>query len=354
MASATVHANRKTNYARIGQAAQNELPNILRELLLIKEPPNLLQSHVMQNDDLKRRLRDGDKLKIQQVANNNGYNGFDIPLMYTLIRNLKLVPQPTQGWDKNDPTPVELTVGDDVERIRRLRNEILHRGDADVHKDVLSVYMCRFKEIAGRLETYLGKRKDEFVSQIESLETCCMDIETERTYLDNLKELISKEVQLKGEVADVQSDIRHLRRDFEVEILDKKKLKKKSYIRRETIKWKQGSFFGIGGDKSQCYQLYNYEMHSGEMIPVYIQDGYDIPETLNIDDGKLQFGINKGILFIVYHDKNLTPYQHRFIQNEIQKKTYATNESLKALTSGKIDFSWIVGDYLRDFKNFFI
>ncbi|CAG2247707.1 unnamed protein product [Mytilus edulis] len=97
---ATVHANRKTNYARIGQAAQNELPNILRELLLIKEPPNLLQSHVMQNDDLKRRLRDGDKLKIQQVANNNGYNGFDIPLMYTLIRNLKLVPPPTQGWDK--------------------------------------------------------------------------------------------------------------------------------------------------------------------------------------------------------------------------------------------------------------
>lgn len=319
-------AKRKTNYARLGQAAQNELPNILRELLLIKEPPNLLHGHVMQNDDLKRRLRNDDMLKIQRVANNNGYNGFDIPLMYTLIRNLKLVPPPTQGWDKNGPTPVELTIGDDVERIRRIRNEILHRGDADVDEDVLAVYMCTFKEIAGRLEAYLGKQNNEFVSQIESLETCCMDIKTEQMYLDNLKEIV------------------------ESEKLDRKKLKKKSYLRRETIKWKQGSILGIGGDKSQCYQLCNYEMHSGEVVPVYIQDDYDMPDTLNIDDGKLQYGMNDGIFFIVYHDKNLKPYQHRFIQNENQKKAYAVNESLKALTSGAIDLSWTVGDQLRDFK----
>lgn len=46
-----------TNYARLGLASQNELPDMLRELLLIKEPPHLLETHINNNNFLSRNLR---------------------------------------------------------------------------------------------------------------------------------------------------------------------------------------------------------------------------------------------------------------------------------------------------------
>ena len=110
------------------------------------------------------------------------------------------------------------------------------------------------------------------------------------------------------------------------------------------VEWKQGSFLGIGGDRSQSYSLCSYEL-DGNTIPVFVQAGWNVPQSLTVDS-KLQYGMQEGNAFLVLHDKTQTPYQHRFKSNQLQKIAYGLNSFLKT-TSG-YDASWIAGDSLRD------
>lgn len=125
-------------------------------------------------------------------------------------------------------------------------------------------------------------------------------------------------------------------------------LTKNKQITQTTIHWKQGSVLGIGGDCSQSYNVFEYCGPNGDVILVYVQQSFGAPQKLTVD-GKLQYGMNDGVFFLVLHEKTQTPYQHRFIQNIGQKAAYAANALLKAYTGGIVDASWCMGDYLRDF-----
>ncbi|XP_068700010.1 D-inositol 3-phosphate glycosyltransferase-like [Montipora foliosa] len=103
-----------------------------------------------------------------------------------------------------------------------------------------------------------------------------------------------------------------------------------------TIQWKQQSFIGFGGDRSQSYVLCHYITERGRSVPVFIQKGYSISQSLKIDS-KLQYGTQGDVIFLVYHDKSQTPYQERFRCNGLQT-FYAAG----------INISWIFGHYLVD------
>ncbi|CAC5424501.1 unnamed protein product [Mytilus coruscus] len=196
-----------TNYARLGLATQNELPYILRKLLCIKEPPNLLEAHLNNNSYLSRNLK-AYEWNIIRTVRTNQYDEFDVPLMYKIIRNLNLVPSPTQGWDnQTPPLATEITVGDDIERIRFIRNEIVHRGNTNVQDTELANYFSIFKDLASRLEVTLMLLNREFVSRIENVETCCIDNDAQQLYIRRLKALAENETQLAKSVAKVQKDL---------------------------------------------------------------------------------------------------------------------------------------------------
>ena len=110
-----------------------------------------------------------------------------------------------------------------------------------------------------------------------------------------------------------------------------------------TVQWKQGSFVGFGGDRSQNYILCDYTTSRGNSVPVYIQAGWDIPQKLTVNSD-LQYGAQDNVLFFVYHDKSQTPFQERFRCNGLQKFLYAANDVLK-MAKG-LDISWAVGNYL--------
>ncbi|XP_052075418.1 uncharacterized protein LOC127712852 [Mytilus californianus] len=196
-----------TNYARIGHAVQQLFPDILQELITIKEPPQRLSHDVNLNKYLSKILRSDELLLISNVM-INGYTGFDIPLIYKLVRNLNLVPPPIQGWDHSTaPCPTEVTPGDDFERIRRFRNETLHRGNAQVSDTELSQHFTQFKDIAGRLETYIGKQTGEFVDKFIYLETCCMDEETSNMYIERLDRLKKSDEDCKKRLSALEEDV---------------------------------------------------------------------------------------------------------------------------------------------------
>ncbi|CAC5371900.1 unnamed protein product [Mytilus coruscus] len=155
-----------TNFVRLCIVIQTELPNILRELLLVKEPSKFLNSHIRSNSYLSKQLRPFE-WKVIGTVNTKQYADFDVALMYKIIRNLNLVPPPTQGWDNHiPPTSTETTIGDDVERIRRSRNDIVHNVNTNISVVELNNRFSLFKDIASRLGVYLNK---EYVSKIEDV-----------------------------------------------------------------------------------------------------------------------------------------------------------------------------------------
>ncbi|CAC5371899.1 unnamed protein product [Mytilus coruscus] len=205
-----------TNFVRICIVIQTELPNILRELLLVKEPSALLDGHIRSNSYLSKQLR-AFEWKVINTVRTKQYADFDVALMYKIIRNLNLVPPPTQGWDSQiPPTSTETTIGDDVERIRRSRNDIVHNVNTNISDVELNNRFSLFIDITSRLEVYLNKLNNrEYVSKIENVETCCIDPETEQLYLRQLEDLVEKETTMKSNISAVSHSVDELRQQSE-------------------------------------------------------------------------------------------------------------------------------------------
>lgn len=169
------------------------MSKMLQELLTHFEKPSKIYARVYGCKQLMRRLQPEDCRKIYN-SGNKGYNDFDIPLIYTILRNLHSNIKPSRGWDHpTNPQKHEILLGDDLERCRRSRNDILHRGNTTVTDAELEKVFTDFKLIAKRMEDLLGKSQNEFVSKFENLQTCCMDEETQKMYLDNLDVLKESE-----------------------------------------------------------------------------------------------------------------------------------------------------------------
>lgn len=182
-----------TNFVRLFLVIQENVTKVLQELLLLTKQHTSLDSDIRKNMYLNSTLKSYEWIVIKTVQTKQ-YADFDIPLMYKIIRNLKLVPAPTQGWDNlNPPTSTEITIGDDIERIRRYRNYIMHSGNTNISDVELGNVFSLFIDIARRLEVYLKKTNREYVTAIENAKTCCLDPEKEQMYLRQLEDLVERE-----------------------------------------------------------------------------------------------------------------------------------------------------------------
>ncbi|CAG2223445.1 DDX58 [Mytilus edulis] len=113
---------------------------------------------------------------------------------YSVINDSSYIIRPSRDWDLPvGPQPFETSIGDDLERCRRSRNYILHRGNTLFTDQDVNDIFSEFESIAERFEKALHKQPNEFVSEFENLRTCSMDAATEKMYLDNLQDLMKNE-----------------------------------------------------------------------------------------------------------------------------------------------------------------
>ena len=184
----TSSGSNRTHYARLSHASLIVIPKMLQEMLLFYEPPERLLRDCTRFYGYLLSRTEKEQVK---KAKQNGYGNFDISLIYKLLRNLNLEPdfqEPTNGWDSSiDPRSSEIRDGDDLERCRRSRNAIIHRGNPDVGNEEFLKYFKSFKNVARRLEKKFNKRNKEFLLELEVIEKCCMDEETEQKYLEELR-----------------------------------------------------------------------------------------------------------------------------------------------------------------------
>ena len=181
----------RTRFIRLSLIIIDELTQILRDLLHNEFSPSQINNKVVQINYLS-------KLRPEQVvvinnANTQGYQDFDITLLYTLLRNVcQNITAPSQGWGVSTmPSPNEVTVGDDIERIRLIRNNLFgHISKAAISETEFKEYWSIMSGICTRMQTLLNIG---FVKRLQDAEKRLIDADTEERYLQLIKKQAEEE-----------------------------------------------------------------------------------------------------------------------------------------------------------------
>jgi len=182
----------RTNYARLGLVVVDIFPNILREIMRSNIAPEVLYRHIRKqqknNPSVFDKMTHEERVNLNTLTNRT-YDNIDFITLYKLMRSLSLLDDPTQGWGKQ-PTNADVTISDDVERLRIARNKIVHRIKADIDLIEMSDYFSNIVNITQRIDTYLGKLPDQgFAREVLNFQTHCMDSEMEQKYYQALKDI---------------------------------------------------------------------------------------------------------------------------------------------------------------------
>ena len=182
----------RTNYARLGLVIVDIFPNILRELMHSIILPEDLYQRIQKQHNKKPSVFDNmtreERVSLNTLTNRT-YNNIDFTLLYKLMRSVSILDDPKQGWGKQ-PTNTDVTISDDVERLRFARNKIVHRIKADINSIEMSDYFSNFVNITQRIDTNLGKLPDQgFAREVLNFEIHCMDFEMEQKYYQALKDI---------------------------------------------------------------------------------------------------------------------------------------------------------------------
>lgn len=156
--TSTTLSQKQLNFARVSIVCIdiNKLP--LKDILTIFIPPLDLKKEIKKRQPLltgEYKLNpDQRKTCCYNSHNSPDYSNFDISLLYKLIRNLCPSLEPTKKWG-NNPASNDLDVGDDIERIRYLRNSIVaHSASAEIPNDVFTDLWSDVKCIIQRCQQY--------------------------------------------------------------------------------------------------------------------------------------------------------------------------------------------------------
>ncbi|XP_062567640.1 ankyrin repeat domain-containing protein 17-like [Saccostrea cucullata] len=179
-------AGDRSRFAKLGMAINEELTQACRDVLEMEVPPGLVYNKV-KSSSVYKNIRPEQELRLIG-AKTDGYKQFDITLLYTLIRNVcTKIPRPTKGWGGNTmPAIGQITTGDDVERIRLLRNSMFgHISSASTSKTDFDNTWSVITDICQRLQTCTKK---DYISGLSNIQRQTLEEENETTVIEKLRE----------------------------------------------------------------------------------------------------------------------------------------------------------------------
>ena len=188
-------AKENENYARISRAIVDLMTFILREVLILYILPADIENKALPFGSTKLKNLRAEQWDLIHNASNNGYTDFDITLLYALLRNVcTSVPKPSTKWGRNDlPKSNEVTLGDDIERIRLVKNRLQSHIPTTKLNDVEFEDNWKIlRDVCVRLDSIYSKT---YTNDLDSLKTTCMDSDLQKKYSDQLKLLKDREIE---------------------------------------------------------------------------------------------------------------------------------------------------------------
>ena len=185
----------RDNLSRVGQAVLDTCSKMYRAALTSFVSPKDLPD-IVRNTQHHRLTKA--ELKSVLAADANGYDNFDISLMYKLFRNIctnmknsdvRDLDLPARGSDKI-PNPIQTNLADDIERIRSIKNTTLSHVPTGflVEKEYRRIWDT-LKEIAARMEERFG---GEYRKDLAKLETYTLGETQWKELVQNLQECLER------------------------------------------------------------------------------------------------------------------------------------------------------------------
>lgn len=176
--SLTTLSPKQLNFARFSILCVDIIKLPLVDILDIFIDPNKLKKNIEECNSLQtgdHKLNQDQRTKCcfnSYTCRYPKYKSFDVTLLYKLIRHLCPSLEPTNKWG-NKPTRTDLSIGDDIERIRELRNAYFaHIESAEISNDDFDELWKDAKSMIHRLQLFTTSkgRKTNYIQMILDIE----------------------------------------------------------------------------------------------------------------------------------------------------------------------------------------
>ncbi|CAG2224529.1 unnamed protein product [Mytilus edulis] len=170
-------------------------PRMITEIISNQWPPKLVFK-LTQNEKDQSFMRKITPLQRQMISklDTSGYINLDVSCIYKLIRHFNLLPVPKQGWG-NKPSIHDTQEGDDVERMKIYRNDILHRPRGGLSEQEGKHFFQESYEMAKRLDISIGSPMNGFESKIKAIQCFSVDRQKYVEALEKCAEYQDDDVQ---------------------------------------------------------------------------------------------------------------------------------------------------------------
>ncbi|VDI17206.1 Hypothetical predicted protein, partial [Mytilus galloprovincialis] len=172
-------------YSRTAIVITDIFPNILRDILRKTICPHDLYKKC--DTKFLSSCFSDQRTYLKTLKLQNTFSFLDIPIIYKLLRHFSLIPPPSKGWG-TAPDPTDRLLADDVERIRTLRNEIAHRCNTNIDKNICDAFFVKFSEIGERIDIHFTGQTN-YEQKVIDCRVCPMDIQMQTKYENAVKEL---------------------------------------------------------------------------------------------------------------------------------------------------------------------
>ncbi|XP_062602236.1 probable serine/threonine-protein kinase pats1 [Saccostrea cucullata] len=206
----------RSRFAKLGMATNDVLNQAYRDILESEVPPSDIENKVnsLSSKERKNLKLNPDQEDLLKKAKNTLYKEFDISFTYKIIRNICLtIPKPTKGKWGEEPTAAEVTVGDDIERIRLIRNRLAaHVSSASTPQKEFNDTWLMMSDICQRLEAFTGKI---YLAELNNIKILTLKREDEESIIQKLnmehhkmlKTLMSDMQEMKLDVKDIKKAV---------------------------------------------------------------------------------------------------------------------------------------------------
>lgn len=168
-------SQKQLNFARFSVVCVDIIKLPLKDILNIYIKPTDLEKNIKACPSLRMKeckLNTDQQRKCFNSSNIPDYSKFDVALLYKLIRNLCPSLEPTNKWGQK-PTVNDVCIGDDIERIRVLRNEYFaHTESAEISDDDFKKLWHDAKCVINRCQSFTTSKgcKTDYNQMLKDLE----------------------------------------------------------------------------------------------------------------------------------------------------------------------------------------
>lgn len=168
-------SQKQLNFARFSVVCVDIIKLPLKDILNIYIKPTDLEKNIKACPSLRMKeckLNPDQQRKCFNSSNIPDYSKFDVALLYKLIRNLCPSLEPTNKWGQK-PTVNDVCIGDDIERIRVLRNEYFaHTESAEISDDDFKKLWHDAKCVINRCQSFTTSKgcKTDYNQMLKDLE----------------------------------------------------------------------------------------------------------------------------------------------------------------------------------------